>query len=72
MSWQAYVDNNLVGSGYLVKAAIFGNKGGQWAASAGFNVSNDEINKLIAAYKDATGIRATGFHLNGEKYFTLR
>lgn len=40
MSWQAYVDNNLVGTGFVSQAGIYGiNGGGVWASSAGFTVS---------------------------------
>lgn len=39
MSWQAYVDNNLIGSGQITQAGIYGIQGGQWAASPNFNVS---------------------------------
>lgn len=40
MSWQSYVDTNLVGTGYVSQAGIYGlNGGGVWAASSGFTVS---------------------------------
>lgn len=40
MSWQAYVDTNLVGTGFVSQAGIYGlNGGGVWAASPGFSVS---------------------------------
>jgi profilin len=38
MSWQAYVDTNLVGTGKVSKAAIHGHNGALWATSKGFNV----------------------------------
>lgn len=38
MSWQQYVDSNLVGTGHVSQAAIVGVGGGIWAKSAGFNV----------------------------------
>jgi profilin len=72
MSWQAYVDNNLVGSKCITKAAIFGIDGSKWAASGGFNVTPDEAKKLAAAFKDPTGIRASGLYLSGQKYFALK
>lgn len=40
MSWQSYVDTNLVGTGNVTQAAIIGLKGGVWASSSGFTVSN--------------------------------
>jgi len=72
MSWQAYVDNNLVGSGALKQAAIFGHDGGSWATSPGFPVKPDEIKTLFNAYKDASNIRANGIYLAGAKYFALK
>ena len=72
MSWQTYVDTNLVGSGAVSQAAIFGHDGSKWAASAGFNVSAQEAKNLAAGFKDASGLRANGIHLNAVKYLTLR
>lgn len=71
MSWQAYVDNNLVGAG-LKQAAIFGHNGTCRAASSGFNVTVSEAAALFAAYTDPSGIRAGGLFLAGVKYFTFR
>ena len=39
MSWQAYVDTNLIGTGKVQRAAIFGHDGSCWATSEGFSVS---------------------------------
>jgi profilin len=39
MSWQAYVDDNLVGTGKVAKAAIFGLNGSLWATSPDFAVN---------------------------------
>jgi len=72
MSWQAYVDNNLVGSKCVSQAAIFGLNAAKWAASPNFNVNPEEVKKLVAAFKDPSGIRAEGIHLSGTKYLTLR
>ena len=38
MSWQAYVDDQLVGTGMVNKACIIGLNGGVWAQSHGFAV----------------------------------
>jgi len=72
MSWQTYVDQNLVGTKAVAKAAILGHDGNKWAATAGFNVSAEEGKKLFQAYKDPSGIRAQGIHLAGSKYLALR
>lgn len=70
MSWQAYVDTNLVGTGKILKAAIFGHDGSLWATSKGFNVT--EIQPLLASFKDASGIRANGLHIAGAKHIAIR
>jgi profilin len=38
MSWQTYVDSNLLGTKKVAKAAIFGHDKSQWATSTGFSV----------------------------------
>ena len=39
MSWQAYVDDNLLASGMVTSAGIYDLQGNPWAYSAGFAVS---------------------------------
>eukprot|EP00029_Vermamoeba_vermiformis_P010165 TRINITY_DN528_c0_g1_i1.p2 TRINITY_DN528_c0_g1~~TRINITY_DN528_c0_g1_i1.p2 ORF type:complete len:127 (-),score=51.81 TRINITY_DN528_c0_g1_i1:131-511(-) len=72
MSWQAYVDNNLVGTKTVTQGAILGQEGGVWAATGGFTVQAPEIKTLVAAFKDANGVRASGFNVAGVHYITLR
>jgi len=38
MSWQEYVDKNLVGTGQVTKAGIYGHKGTLWAKTESFAV----------------------------------
>ncbi|KAF9570727.1 profilin, required for normal timing of actin polymerization in response to thermal stress [Mortierella alpina] len=72
MSWQSYVDSNLVGSGKVAKAAIFGLDGSQWASSADFKVGAEEVKKLIAAFDKSDDISTNGLYLEGVKYVYLR
>ncbi|KAJ3321535.1 profilin, required for normal timing of actin polymerization in response to thermal stress [Boothiomyces sp. JEL0866] len=72
MSWQAYVDTNLVGTGKIARAAIYGHDGSLWATSKGFNVSSTEIQGILAAFKDATAIRANGLLVGGIKHIAIR
>ncbi|KAI9001882.1 profilin [Gaertneriomyces semiglobifer] len=72
MSWQAYVDSNLIGTGKIQKAAIHGLDGSLWATSKGFSASQTEVQAIVKGFTDASGLRASGIHLNGVKYFTLR
>ncbi|KAI9719685.1 MAG: profilin, required for normal timing of actin polymerization in response to thermal stress [Chrysothrix sp. TS-e1954] len=59
MSWQAYVDDRLIGSQQLNKAAIFDVQGTSvWAASPGF--SRDRQDDLLAAI--GHGSRAADSH----------
>ncbi|TKA47375.1 hypothetical protein B0A49_11390 [Cryomyces minteri] len=79
MSWQAYVDQSLVGTGNLDKAAIFNSEGTSvWASVAGFTVAPQEMKEIVNAYKDkgdASGtkkIQSTGLHVAGEKFVVLK
>jgi len=72
MSWQAYVDNNLVGSKSITKAAIVGLDGSRWATSKDLNCTPDEAKKLVAAFKNADAIRSGGLIIGGQKYFALK
>ncbi|KAK0501679.1 profilin [Armillaria luteobubalina] len=72
MSWQAYVDDNLVGSGRIAKAAIIGQQGGVWAASAGYNLSTEEQSAIINGYKNVSTVQASGIRAAGQKFFTLQ
>ena len=72
MSWQEYVDNNLVGTGHVKKAAIVGHDGSTWATSAGFTVSTADAKKLLAAFSNPADVLANGIHLGSEKYMTIK
>ncbi|KAL5483590.1 PFY1 [Sanghuangporus weigelae] len=72
MSWQAYVDDNLVGTGRISKAAILGLQGGVWAASAGYNLTADEQKAAINAFTNPSETQAHGIKLAGQKFFTLQ
>ncbi|KAI6040245.1 profilin [Pisolithus marmoratus] len=71
MSWQVYVDSNLLGSGKVSKAAIIGQAGGVWAASSGYNLSPAEQKAIVNAFKNPTETQAHGLRLAGRKFFVL-
>jgi len=71
MSWQDYVDNQLLGTGKIAKAAIYGHNGSLWATSPGFSLSPEEITTLTEAFNNAEKIQANGLYVNGIKYFAL-
>jgi len=76
MSWQAYVDNNLVGSGKLAEAAILSlNDEGVWAISPGFNskFTLEEQRNLRTAVKahekgDLSSVQGSGIRVGGNKF----
>ncbi|KAJ7054191.1 profilin [Mycena amicta] len=70
MSWQAYVDTNLIGSGKIAKAAILGLQGGVWATSAGYTLSVEEQKAVVAAFSNLEGVQSNGLRLAGLKFFT--
>ncbi|KAF8415628.1 profilin [Boletus edulis BED1] len=72
MSWQAYVDTNLVGTGKIQRAAILGQKGGVWASSAGYKLSPDEQKAIVNAHNNVEATQASGVRLAGQKFFTLQ
>ncbi|KZT02849.1 profilin [Laetiporus sulphureus 93-53] len=72
MSWQAYVDTNLVGSGKVSKAAIIGLSGGVWASSPGYTLSTQEQKDIVAAFNNPAAAQANGIRLAGQKFFTLQ
>jgi len=76
MSWQAYVDTSLVGTGNIDKAAIFSAAGdSKWAASHGFNVKPEELKEIVSAYKDTSDVKkvqSTGLHVAGDKYVVIK
>ncbi|KAJ3017825.1 profilin, required for normal timing of actin polymerization in response to thermal stress [Thoreauomyces humboldtii] len=72
MSWQQYVDSNLLGTGKIQRAAIFGLDGSLWATSSNLSVAGPEATALVKGFTDPSGLRAAGIFVAGIKYFTLR
>eukprot|EP00090_Calanus_glacialis_P004156 TRINITY_DN13071_c0_g1_i1.p1 TRINITY_DN13071_c0_g1~~TRINITY_DN13071_c0_g1_i1.p1 ORF type:complete len:126 (+),score=35.03 TRINITY_DN13071_c0_g1_i1:55-432(+) len=70
MSWQDYVNTQLVGKN-LKEAAIAGHDGNLWAKSANFNVTSGEIQTILQNYDTQHNLASTGFSLAGQKYFYL-
>ncbi|CAG8075005.1 unnamed protein product [Penicillium salamii] len=71
--WQSYVDSSLMGSGQFDKAGILAvDFSGLSAASAGFALSQEEINSLISAYTSSDNAFANGFSIAGEKFVTIK
>ncbi|KAF2274112.1 Profilin/allergen [Westerdykella ornata] len=74
MSWQAYVDQSLLGTGNIDKALIAGLDGTVWAHSAGFSIPPAELKVIIDSFSDTSNppkIVSEGIKVNGEKYMTI-
>ncbi|KAK4165956.1 profilin [Cladorrhinum sp. PSN259] len=81
MSWQAYVDSSLVGSGHIDKAIILSAAGDStWAATPGFAIGGDEVQAIIAILNEAGSENhpktdkayGEGIHVAGERYVATR
>ncbi|KAK1759396.1 profilin [Echria macrotheca] len=75
MSWQAYVDNSLVGSGHLDKGAIISAAGDSiWSASPDFDIKPAEMKNIVEILKNNGSGPAVdkafgeGVHVGGERY----
>jgi profilin len=71
MSWQDYVDKQLLASNCVTKACIAGMDGNVWAKSDGFEVAKDEVTSLIAGFDDPNLLPSKGLFLSGQRYIYL-
>jgi len=71
MSWQSYVDNQLMGSGIVEEAIIAGHDGTIWAKSDRVKPSTDELSLLSNSFDDQSKLTMSGLHMSGEKYVYL-
>ncbi len=74
MSWQAYVDTNLVGTGTVTQAGIYDLQGNPWAytQSPPFAAQVAEIAAVSAHFAMPAGLAATGAVIAGVKYMFVR
>jgi len=70
MSWQAYVDDQLVGAG-LTGGVLLGHDGSVWA-SKNFNIQGTEGAGLANLFKNPANVFATGIFLGGNKYMGIK
>jgi len=71
MSWQSYVDDQLVATKMVKHAVICGHDGNIWAQSAGFTVAVDELKTLLAKYSSTDQLAQSGITIAGMKYMYL-
>jgi profilin len=71
MSWQDYVDNQLIASQCVSKACIAGHDGGVWAKSEGFDVTKEELAKLVQGFDKTEILTSGGVTLAGQRHIYL-
>ncbi|CAH0700514.1 unnamed protein product [Spodoptera exigua] len=71
MSWQDYVDKQLMASRCVTKAAIAGHDGNVWAKSEGFEISKDEVAKIVAGFDNESMLTSGGLTIAGTRYIYL-
>jgi len=70
MSWQAYVDQQLIGTGHVKQGALVGLDGSVWAYSAGFNPG--DTRKLVSQFANNQSVFSEGVNIGGIKYMGIR
>jgi len=71
MSWQDYIDKQLLASKCVTRAVIAGQDGNVWAKSDGFEVSKDEITRLVSGFDNQDVLAGSGVTLAGQRYIYL-
>jgi len=71
MELPGYVDDHLIGTGKVQKAAILGQAGGVWAISKGYDLSTQEQRDIIESLKNPKSVEGKGIVLGGQKFFIL-
>ncbi|KAF2267894.1 Profilin/allergen [Lojkania enalia] len=75
MSWQAYVDQSLVGTGNIDKGIICDATDKTiWAATPGFSIPDAELQVIVDSFTDKSPTKNViehGVKINGEKYMTI-
>jgi len=71
MSWQNYVDKQLMGAGLVLKAVIAGHDGTVWAKSTNIEPTRDELVKLASSFSDQSSLTMSGVYMGGEKFIYL-
>merc|ERR1711942_4695 len=71
MSWQSYVDDQLLATKMVSQAAICGHDGNVWATSAGFGVTAPELKHIATNFGNMSVMPMSGITVGGTKYMFL-
>ncbi|KAF2073150.1 hypothetical protein CYY_005539 [Polysphondylium violaceum] len=72
MSWQQYVDEQLIGTQNVEEACILGLDGSTWASSKGMGLKAGEGQGLAALYKNPANAFSQGITVGGVKYMGIK
>lgn len=73
MSWQAYIDDSLIGSGNMHSAAIVGlTDGSYWAYGGTYIPQPEEVKHIQKCLADPTLVQSSGVTIHGVKFFGLQ
>merc|ERR1711910_147670 len=65
MSWQSYVDDQLISTNMIKNAVIAGHDGNIWASSSGFNVTAAELKVILDRYSSTDQLAMNGVTVGG-------
>ena len=68
MSWQSYVDDQLLATKTVTAAAIAGHDGNLWATSNGFPATAEEVKKLLASMGNTEALAMGGVTVGGVRW----
>ncbi|XP_037090248.1 profilin-like [Pollicipes pollicipes] len=71
MSWQAYVDDHLIGTKIIDEACLAGHDGVIWAASPNIGAQPEQIKTLVQAMDNSDLVTTNGFSIGDMKYVYL-
>lgn len=73
MSWQAYIDDSLIGSGHMHSASILGlADGSYWAYGGTYIPQPDEVATIMKIFKEPSLLQSGGVVVAGVKFIGLR
>lgn len=71
MSWQSYVDDQLIATKVVKDALICGHDGNIWATSPGFGATPAELKTLIGNFGNTDVLAMNGVTLGNTRYMFL-
>jgi len=71
MSWQSYVDDQLLATKTVSQAVICGHDGNIWAASAGFNATVAELKSIATNFGNTDTLAMSGLTVGGTRFMFL-